>query len=120
MFGVRCAELQQCKEVANESHGTTAAYTAFIFAVRIPRLSFDVVTAAGPRIFDQLATRSVELVICRMPKDVAERYMVVEDLFLDSYVVAGGSASRWIRRRSIELAELLNERWTLPPSDSFG
>ena len=86
-----------------------------------PRLSFHVMTYPGPPIFDQLSARNVEFVICRVPKSEAEKYMVVvEDLFHVSHVVAAGPQNRWMRRRNIELAELLNERWTLPPPDSFG
>jgi DNA-binding transcriptional LysR family regulator len=38
-----------------------------------------------------------------------------EVLFDDELVVAAGSNSRWARRRNIELAELINEPWILPP-----
>jgi DNA-binding transcriptional LysR family regulator len=45
--------------------------------------------------------------------------MVVENLFVDNYfVVVAGSQSPWARRRKIELAELVNEAWTLLPSES--
>jgi DNA-binding transcriptional LysR family regulator len=85
-----------------------------------PRLSFHVETDTIPSIFDRLSARSVELVICRVPKGAAEKYMVVETLLQDSLVVAAGPGNRWLRRRSIELAELVNEPWTLPSLDSFG
>ena len=84
-----------------------------------PRLSFHVLTDFGPPIFDQLAARNVELVICRVPKNATEKYMVVENLFNVSHVIAAGPQNRWLRRRNIELAELSNEPWTLPPFDSF-
>lgn len=85
-----------------------------------PRLSFHVVTYPGPPIFDQLAARNVEMVICREPKDTAETYMVVEELFAVRHVVAAGPGHRWMRRRTIALADLAEERWVLPPPDSFG
>jgi DNA-binding transcriptional LysR family regulator len=87
---------------------------------KYPRLSFHVDTDTIPSIFDRLATRSVELVISRVPKNAAEKYLVVEELIQDSLVVAAGPRNRWMRRSSIELAELLDEPWTLPPIDSFG
>lgn len=89
-------------------------------ARRHPRLSFEVVTGIVPPIFDLLATRNVEFVICRVTKDQAENFMVVEQLFEDSFVVAAGPENRWLRRRKIELAEIVNEPWTLPPLDAFG
>ena len=44
--------------------------------------------------------------------------MGFEFLFDDSYVVAAGAQNPWVRRRRIELAELVNEPWTLPPPES--
>ena len=41
-----------------------------------------------------------------------------EHLFDDSLVVAAGVQNPWTRRRKIELAELVNEPWTLPPHNS--
>jgi DNA-binding transcriptional LysR family regulator len=38
-----------------------------------------------------------------------------EFLFDDSYVVAAGAQNPWVRRRSIDLTELANESWVLPP-----
>jgi len=87
---------------------------------KYPRLSFHVSTAAGPPIFERLAARDVEFVISRIPKGVAKSYLVVRDLFESAYVVAAGPGSRWVRRRKITLAELQDEPWALPPSDSFG
>lgn len=84
-----------------------------------PRLSFHIETRVGP-VFEQLAMRNVELAISRLPAEATDRYMVVEELFTYSYAVAAGPKSRWLRRREIELVELLNEPWTLPPFDSFG
>ncbi len=43
---------------------------------------------------------------------------VVENLFADSLVVAAGLQNPWTRRRRIQLAELVNERWTLLPPDT--
>lgn len=91
-----------------------------VLARRHPRLSFDVVSGIVPPIFDLLATRSVDLVICRVTKKDADKYMVVEELFEDSYIVAAGPRNRWLRRRNVELAEIVNEPWVLPPLDAFG
>src|SRR5262245_5727679 len=87
---------------------------------KYPRLSFHVATGAGPPIFEQLATRNVELVISRMTRGATDKYMVVEKLFEDSYAVAAGPRNPWRHRRKVELVELVNEPWALPPADSFG
>jgi hypothetical protein len=39
-------------------------------------------------------------------------------LYDDSFVVVAGVQNSWVRRRSIDLAELVNESWVLPPPDS--
>ena len=87
---------------------------------KYPRLSFHVATDAGPPIFERLAAREVELVVSRIPNEQAEKYLIVRELFETSYVVAAGPGSPWIGRRKIRLAEIRDELWTLPPSDSFG
>jgi DNA-binding transcriptional LysR family regulator len=45
--------------------------------------------------------------------------MVVESLFDDALVVVAATHNPWARRRRIELAELVNEPWTMPPFDSY-
>ena len=42
----------------------------------------------------------------------------MEVLYEDPYVVVAGSQSIWARRRKIELGELMDEPWALPPADS--
>jgi DNA-binding transcriptional LysR family regulator len=42
----------------------------------------------------------------------------VGSLFEDNAFVMAGVQSRWARRRRIELEELVNEPWTLPPPGS--
>lgn len=87
---------------------------------RHPRLSFHVETTEGV-VLEQLAMRNIELVISRMPKNATGKYIVVgELLFDDSFVVAAGPQSRWLRRRKIELVELVNEPWTLGSFGSLG
>jgi DNA-binding transcriptional LysR family regulator len=86
---------------------------------RHPRLSFHIETRVGV-VLEQLAMRNIELVISRMPKEGTEKYAVVGEFFDDSFVVAAGPQNPWLRRRKIELNELVNEPWTLPPPGSLG
>jgi DNA-binding transcriptional LysR family regulator len=57
-------------------------------------------------------------VITPAPGPTAEEHTNVGSLFEDNVVVVGGAKSRWARRRRIELEELVNEPWTLPPPGS--
>src|SRR5262249_31360927 len=41
-----------------------------------------------------------------------------EVLYHDRYAVVAGANNPWTRRRKIELAELANESWALPPPDT--
>jgi DNA-binding transcriptional LysR family regulator len=66
----------------------------------------------------QLRERNVELLIGRMPQPFAEDDLVSEQLFDEPFVAVAGMSSRWARRRHIELAELAEESWVLPPCDS--
>jgi DNA-binding transcriptional LysR family regulator len=67
---------------------------------------------------DQLRERNVELLIGRMPQPFMEDDLVAEQLFDEPFVTVAGTHSRWARRRHIELAELAEESWVLPPFES--
>jgi DNA-binding transcriptional LysR family regulator len=83
-----------------------------------PRLVFHLVTGAIVTLYPALAERKVELVITPAPGPTAEEHTNVGSLFEDNVVVVAGARSRWARRRRIELEELVNEPWTLPPPGS--
>jgi DNA-binding transcriptional LysR family regulator len=87
---------------------------------RYPHTAFHVVAGGGPPLLTELENRNVEFAISRMTMEIASQHFVAQTLFDDSYVIVAGRESPWTRRRRIELAELLNESWILPPADSFG
>jgi len=70
--------------------------------------------------YRELRERKVDLVIGRMPGSVDDD-IAAEVLFYDRMLVVAGSQNRWARRRKIDLADLAEEPWRLPPLDSpFG
>jgi DNA-binding transcriptional LysR family regulator len=85
---------------------------------RHPRIVFHVLTAAGPRLYRDLMERKVELAISLETGAETGADIVVEKLFDDYFVIVAAPQSPWAHRRRIELAELVNEAWTLLPSDS--
>lgn len=85
---------------------------------RYPRVAFSVMTATGAALYSNLAERKVDLVISRVTEPIPKQ-MVMESLFDDAMVVAAARRNPLTRQRRIELADLMNERWTLPPPDSF-
>ena len=80
------------------------------------RIMFDVITGGWISLHRTLTERNVELVMAGILVAVSDEF-VVEPLFDDSLVVAAGLRNPWTRRRKIELAELVNEPWTLAPFD---
>ena len=85
---------------------------------RHPRMVFDVVTGPVLQLYRDLAERRIELVITRTVEVADRDDMVVENLFDDDIVAVAASQNPWTRRRRIDLAELVNEPWTLPPHDT--
>jgi len=85
---------------------------------RHPRIVFHLVTAYVETLHRELRARNVDLLITRRSGPIADDGLDYESLFDDSYFVAAGTKSPWARRRTIDLAELVNELWVLPPPQS--
>lgn len=70
----------------------------------------------------QLRDRTLDLAVLRIRWPPPEHPVVddlnVEELFDDETVVVAGMESRWARSRKIDLAELVNEEWILPPANT--
>jgi len=88
-------------------------------ARRHPRIVFHVATGNAPSIFSALLERRIEVAITRVAGPLDEAVLRVETLFDDSLVVAAGARNPLTRRRRIELAELTDERWVMPLTDSI-
>src|SRR5919197_1517281 len=77
-------------------------------------------TTAATQEFHELRERTVDLLLGRILKPVADDEIDAEVLFQDDYFVVAGSRSPWARRRKIELADLLDEPWIfIPPNNVF-
>ena len=74
---------------------------------------------SGRSLLNELQNRNVELVIGTMAADLIVRGdMQFEPLFDEPYIVVAGVQNKWSRRRIIDLAELIDEPWSLPQPDS--
>ena len=85
-----------------------------------PRLMFHLEGDGGltSTLFRKLIDRDLDLVITRIFCPIDELFEF-KFLFDDStFLVAAGARSPWVRRRRIELGELVNESWVLSPSDT--
>src|SRR5215467_3331160 len=112
-------------EVRIGCHPTLAA--SFVSAIvdgvasRYPRIVFHLVVADVETLHHELTERNVDLLITREFRPLADERFSFELLFDDPLFVVAGAQHPWVRRRRIELAELLNEAWTLPPPETaFG
>lgn len=83
--------------------------------VRVDVLQTGTVTSG----FDELRKREIELLIGRLPLTTSSDDVVAEPLFQENMLVVTGSASKWSRRRRVELSELVDEPWVLPPAGSI-
>jgi DNA-binding transcriptional LysR family regulator len=79
-------------------------------------LHFDEV-AFATRNFPELRDRKYDLILARGRSPQAGEHLAddldIEFLFDDPLVVAAGIQTRWARRRKIDLAELVDERWIM-------
>lgn len=85
---------------------------------RYPRIVFHVVTGYIDALHRELSERKVDLLIVRSPGPMTDERMDFEFLFEDRYVVVTGDKNPWARRRKIQISELVDESWVLPPSAS--
>jgi DNA-binding transcriptional LysR family regulator len=65
----------------------------------------------------QLRERNIDLALGRLGHSIEEDIQT-EILFHDRIVVVAGLQNRWSRRRKVELSELADEPWVMPPLNS--
>jgi DNA-binding transcriptional LysR family regulator len=93
------------------------------FSERYPRVAMRANISPTPSFkFPGLRDRAYDLILTRIPTpipdDDALNDLNVEVLFDDPWALAACTASRWARRRKLDLAELVEESWLMPPPDT--
>jgi DNA-binding transcriptional LysR family regulator len=86
---------------------------------RYPRIAFHIVSGNTETLHRDLHERNADLLVAwKAGPFTDDDRLDFEILYDDTLVVAAGAQSPWARRRKIELAELVNEPWALPPPES--
>src|SRR5262245_56766612 len=78
------------------------------------RVSFHIVEATPERLFIDLRERNLDLIILLTFDPVASSDIISEMLYEDRMVVVAAANNPWTRRSRVELADLVDENWTLP------
>jgi DNA-binding transcriptional LysR family regulator len=89
------------------------------FSEKYPRTVVHLLAGESAATYNALEERKVDLVIVGMYAPLNEAHLNSEILFHEPFVVAAGCQTKWAKRRSVRLAELIDERWTLPPSETL-
>ena len=83
-----------------------------------PRVAYHIVPGNLQRLYDELRERRIELFFSGTLGVISEEGIDTEVLFEESLVVVTGKDNPWVRRRKIDLGELVNEPWTWHSSES--
>jgi DNA-binding transcriptional LysR family regulator len=85
---------------------------------RYPGLSFQVLSTDTATASRALLDRQVDVAIVHVIEPLPEEHLDVEPLLQDPHVVVAGTRNPLLRRRRLQLGDLMDEPWSLPISDS--
>jgi DNA-binding transcriptional LysR family regulator len=90
---------------------------------RYPCIRFEMTELSSVADYSQLVERKVDvrlsLLVKPMEREIAKDFDT-EILYHDHICLAVGAQSPWVRRRKIDLAELVGEKFVMPPFDAQG
>jgi DNA-binding transcriptional LysR family regulator len=91
-----------------------------IVSQQYPRVRFEVVATDPATLVErELRQRNIELALAPISGLNLIADLAVEILFDDRQVVMAGAQSKWVRRRNLRLADLVDEPWLWPPPASI-
>jgi DNA-binding transcriptional LysR family regulator len=123
--GVKNIESLADPTVGEVRIGTVAACAGSFVSTAIDRLSrrhprvvFHLMVTDTERLERELNERTVDLLILPKFDLFADEKFHFEVLYDASYVVVAGVKNSWAQRRRVDLADLVNEPWVLPPLET--
>lgn len=85
---------------------------------RYPRMTFDVLAGDTPTLHRALNDRNIDFVFAQRFGPFSDQQFNFEQLYEEEYVVLASAKNRWVRKKRIRLADLLDEPWTLSSPES--
>jgi hypothetical protein len=98
--------------------GFTATVVDHFFA-KYPRIVTHLLAAESGVTYRALEERNVDLILIGMFEPTLQEQFEAEVLYRECYVVAAGIRNPLTRRSRLTLRELLDEPWTLPPTETL-
>jgi DNA-binding transcriptional LysR family regulator len=77
-------------------------------------------TMAGATLYAELRERRVDFVVGRILQPLHDKDLTAEILFDDPLFVVAGRQNPLARKRSIKLADLIDQPWIMPPAETAG
>jgi len=95
---------------------TTTLVSAVVdqLSQRYPSIVFDIAAANEEMLRRELIDRNVDFLIARKLGRIADDRLEFEMLYDDSFGIVTGVKNPLVRRRQVELIDLMNEAWVLP------
>jgi DNA-binding transcriptional LysR family regulator len=84
-----------------------------------PGISIDVKSILSSEQHRELRERKIDLVLGRVERSNKDEDIQTEVLFHDRLVAVAGLQSRWSRRRKINLSDIADDPWVMPPPDTL-
>jgi len=127
-LGIRDIEFISDPAAGEVRIGCSESLLAFLVLVierlsrKHPRMRFHVQQVHWPTVeFPELHKREIDLALARLVSPPVQGRLdadlEAEVLFDDPFSAVVGSSSKWVRRRRIDLADLVDEPWLLTPLD---
>jgi DNA-binding transcriptional LysR family regulator len=69
--------------------------------------------------YRELRDRHVDLILARIKEPFSDEELQADILFQERLYIVAGKRSKWAARRTIGLADLIDEAWLLPPAGTL-
>jgi DNA-binding transcriptional LysR family regulator len=105
--------------------GTIGPVTAVVSEIicrltrKYPRITYHVTVSEPDTLGRQLRERALDVVLTRWNPRVAADDLAAEVLYKSTLAVMADKSHPLVHRRRLNLADLMDEQWTLSPPDSF-